>query len=303
MDTDKIEILSVDLLEQHRDLVDELIRLANDLGLGLGWHYLLDLSWTISNLDLSPKYTLMDAGAGYGVLQWWLSNHGSQVISVDVTSRKYLPERFCWAYPITGIRPNDFIPPYNRDIRKWNRTLSSYNPLKWVIYLKRLVQTQPKWQAWVARRRKGKIFIYNQDLTTMSEIPDNSIDIVVSISALEHNSPGKLLECVAELKRVLKPGGKLIATLGAAKDQDWFHEPSKGWCYTSQSLKHHFGMIPSTPDNYQSYDILFEKLKNCEFLKTNLAGFYSKSGDNGMPWGVWDPKYQSVGIVKIKPKE
>lgn len=55
------------------------------------------------------------------------------------------------------------------------------------------------------------------------------------------------------------------------------------------------------PSNYSQKDILFEKLKeqNNELHK-KLAPFYFKSGDNGMPWGKWDPQYQPVGVVKIK---
>jgi len=103
--------------------------------------------------------------------------------------------------------------------------------------------------------------------------------------------------------RVLKPGGKLIATLGAAKDQDWFHEPSKGWCYTEATLRDIFELNPECPSNYDQYDELFEALCNCTELHDNLADFYFKSGNNGMPWGIWDPKYQPVGVVKVKPYE
>ena len=35
-------------------------------------------------------------------------------------------------------------------------------------------------------------------------------------------------------------------------------------------------------------------------VRDNLARFYFQSGDNGMPWGKWDPQYQSVGVRKIK---
>ena len=28
----------------------------------------------------------------------------------------------------------------------------------------------------------------------------------------------------------------------------------------------------------------------------DLADFYFRSGDNGMPWGNWDPQYMPVGV-------
>ena len=94
-----------------------------------------------------------------------------------------------------------------------------------------------------------------------------------------------------------------IATLGAAKEQDWFHEPSKGWCYTEATLRDIFDLPADCPSNYDRYDELFKSLRNCSELRDNLADFYFKSGNNGMPWGIWDPKYQPVGMVKVKPCE
>jgi hypothetical protein len=43
-----------------------------------------------------------------------------------------------------------------------------------------------------------------------------------------------------------------------------------------------------------------EKLRACTELRENLASFYFRSGENGMPWGKWDPQYQSVGVLKVK---
>ena len=134
----------------------------------------------------------------------------------------------------------------------------------------------------------------------MPDLRDNSVDGVVSISALEHNSLDQLRACVAELERVLKPGGRLVATLAAAKDRDWLHEPSVGWCYTEATLRDVFNLGNDAPSNYGSYDELLERLRNCAELRDSLADFYFRSGSNGMPWGMWDPKYQPVGIVKVK---
>ena len=151
-----------------------------------------------------------------------------------------------------------------------------------------------------ARRQKGNVTIYNQDLARMPEIPDVSVDAIVSISSLEHNTPEGLQDCLAELWRVLKPGGKLVATLGAAKSSDWFHEPSKGWCYTEATLRRVFDLPESAPSNYGEYDVLMAKLRDCTQLKNGLAPVYFQGGNNGMPWGKWDPKYQSVGVIKTR---
>jgi ubiquinone/menaquinone biosynthesis C-methylase UbiE len=143
--------------------------------------------------------------------------------------------------------------------------------------------------------------IYNEDLTSMPDIPDNSLDAVVAVSALEHNSPEGLQKVVAEIMRKLKPGGKLLATLCAGKDKDWFHEPSHGWCYSDATLRRLFDLPDDTPSNYARYDELFNSLKNSTELRERLAKIYFQSGDNGMPWGRWNPQYQPVGVCKVKP--
>jgi SAM-dependent methyltransferase len=61
------------------------------------------------------------------------------------------------------------------------------------------------------------VIIYNQDLQSLADVPTASLDAIVAISALEHNTPEGLVCVVAELMRVLKPGGALLATLGAAR--------------------------------------------------------------------------------------
>ncbi len=134
----------------------------------------------------------------------------------------------------------------------------------------------------------------------MPHIADNTVDTVVAVSSLEHNTPDGLSAVVSELMRVLKPGGLLLATLGATRDRDWFHEPSQGWCYTEASLRSLFRLPPGAPSNYAQYDDLFSDLRNCDELRLNLADFYFRSGNNGMPWGKWDPQYQSVGVCKRK---
>ena len=95
---DSIEILSVELLDKNRPTVTALKKLAQSLGLEFGWHYLLDLTWIIHNLGAIQGAHLMDAGAGTGVLQWYLAEEGAEVLSVDRGSRSRaaaaLPQAF-----------------------------------------------------------------------------------------------------------------------------------------------------------------------------------------------------------------
>lgn len=287
----KIELLPVSLLETKYGTVNQFLELSRNLRIGLGWHYLLDLVWTINHLPLGKNMLVLDAGAGQGILQWWLADHGVNVISVDRHSRRGLAKRFRHKYRVKGLREIDLAPPPG--LRGF---LPSRSPRCWHLYPKKLASTLREYYP----KSGGTVFIYNQDLQSMPHLQSASIDAAVSISSLEHNSPEELVGCVQEIMRTLKTGGKLIATLGAAKEQDWFHEPSKGWCYTEESLRKLFNLPADCPSNYDRYDDLFTELCTCAELRDNLADFYYKSGNNGMPWGIWDPKYQPVGIVKVK---
>lgn len=300
-DSEKIEILPIDYLNSHRGLVEEFKALSRQLNQMYGWHYLLDFAWVASNLAVTPNTLILDAGAGHGLMQWWLADKGANIISVDRVDRKNLPTRFRHAYRVRGYRGSDLIPAWVLFLQELMKPLK--HPSQWSTHfsqLKRKLRETRQLQGPTDPKR-GTIYLYNQDLTKLVDIESNSIDVIVSISALEHNPPDKLETSLNELMRILKPGGKLIATLGAAKETDWFHEPSKGWCYTEQTLRKVFQLSPDCPSNYDRYDELLEALENCTELRDDLHQAYFKSGDNGMPWGVWNPEYQSVGVVKVKP--
>jgi SAM-dependent methyltransferase len=295
----RVELLSVSLLEERRKVVHEMQEIGKALGLGLGWHYLLDLPWAATEIRPTPGLLIIDAGAGLGAMQWWLADQGATVVSVDRESRRQLPYLHRKLYHVEGLRPEDS--PSNSLLAAMRSFLPSRHPRRWKKYPARLRTAFTVLSIDDGPGGRGRVYMYNQDLRSLPKIASSSIDAVVSISALEHNSPEDLRACVRELMRVLKPGGKLVATLAAARDEDWFHEPSQGWCYTEESLRRIFELSPDCSSNYDRYDELLDAIVNCTELRDNLADFYFRSGNNGMPWGIWDPKYQPVGVVKVKP--
>jgi SAM-dependent methyltransferase len=296
MNADKIEILSVELLEKNRPTVASLRRLARATRVEFGWHYLLDLTWIIANLDAIPGGRFLDAGAGSGLMQWYLVENGAgEVISADRDSRFDLPLVMRSRYKVQGLRPADLGPAWN--VLKGNVGRAS-GPGKLAYALRGLAGL-----ALIALPKSfpGRVLIYNQDLAGMPEVADDSLDAIVAVSSLEHNTPDGLQRAVAEMLRKLKPGGRLLATLCAGKDKDWFHPASRGWCYSDASLRRLFDLAKDAPSNYARYDEFFAALRDCAELRDNLAKMYFNSGDNGMPWGKWDPQYQPVGVCKVKP--
>ena len=47
-------------------------------------------------------------------------------------------------------------------------------------------------------------------------------------------------------------------------------------------------------------ELLGRQLARCAELRVSLSWRYRLSGRNGMPWGRWDPRYQPVGVCKVK---
>jgi len=83
---DKITLLDTDLL-QNEKLFREVIYWKNFFRAQLGWHYVLDLIWKLEKIDLLdlPKGSLIiDAGAGYGLMQYILAGRGFNIISVTL---------------------------------------------------------------------------------------------------------------------------------------------------------------------------------------------------------------------------
>lgn len=295
---ERIEILSVSLLEERRPLVNKLKKMAKSLRIEFGWHYLLDLTWTIHNLGSVEGKAILEAGAGMGLLQWYLAEAGAQVLSVDRLSRLALPVRYRNRFGAHGLRSTDLAPGWRALAHNFTRPLPSPFYRRWAVralaFGRDLASYLP------AQRSRGSVAIYHQDLTHLADIPNDTLDAAVAISALEHNDPEDLGRIVQEILRTLRPGGLLIATLTAGHTHDWWHAASAGWCYTDTTLRQLFNLPDQTPSNYNRYEELFAALKDCAELRDNLARFYSQSQDKGMPGGVWSPEYQPVGVLKIK---
>lgn len=293
---EELWLLPSSLLDEQPYRVQEFLALSKCLRIPLGWHYLLDLSWASDRIEALPAGSIvLDAGAGTGLMQWWLADRGMEVVSID-REASYFGRRLRQWCPIVDFHTRRPLSLRRETLRRlWNQpaeTLTSPRHLLRTAEALARGNLRPAGRATVA--------VLQADLADLNAVATHSVDAVVSISSLEHNRPAVLPVVIDELMRVLKPGGSLVATLGAAPSEDWFHVPSSGWCYTEETLRAAFNLDRATASNFAKYADILNELIDCRVLQDNLSEFYFQSGNNGMPWGRWDPQYLSAGIVKTK---
>lgn len=315
---DRIELLDASLVED-REKLGLIDRWKKVLDLEIGWHYDLDIIWAlkeVEKLGLERGALVMDAGAGNGLLQFLLAASGYNVLSVDFAEREapsaakrifemqefeHAPPSPMWA----ADNPYRNFIKHNRsgvDARKAARWLRS--PLKAASAASRkalrLVNPGLLKEAFSSQKRSyGSIRYVKGDFTDLKGIESGSVDCIVSVSALEHNGFDAIRKSVGEFTRVLKKGSAMAITISAARDADWYFNPCEGWCLSAGTIRDLFGM-GDCPANFERYDELFEKLKRSGKVKARISRHYKFSGENGLPWGVYDPKYHPVGVFKRK---
>jgi SAM-dependent methyltransferase len=286
----KIELLSPKLLENRR-LLREVKSIARQLVLKLGWHYYLDLIWTRMQLPADVKdLTILDVGAGRGLMQWMLAAEGATVISLDKNpAHSAVPRRFLQWCNVEGFYRDELVPPND------HLNLRSFCPIPRARF----------WKGWpdkirktglLTKGHKGKVRILNDDarfldpeaLSPRDRYLGNPVDFIVSISALEHNSPEVTAAAVENLLKIVRPGGKLIATVCAHKDVDCYNEKYNTHNLTLGTLMEVFQISgrENLVTNWDQYDEIFADLVNCEALRKRPV--------------YWNPTYTPVGIVKTR---
>lgn len=271
----------------------------------IGWHYLTDLIWIYRQALTWPAGArVLDAGGGGGPTQFLLLEMGFDVTNIDLRLPG-LRAPYVWRYQakrfqLASHQPTSYSEHLSHRLtpskaRVWQRMLGT-----WPIRRVRNARYGPTHDGWRRRARivgstaPGRLQWIVGNLCDMPEIADASFDAVVSLSAFEH-IPIELLDAaVRELSRVLKPEARWAVTTSATeRAESWFHEPSKGWCYSIADLGRYFAAANL---GTAQPGAMLEQYRRCGYLRRNMAVFYRLSGNNGMPWGIWDPTYVPVGI-------
>lgn len=271
----------------------------------LGWHYVTDLAWIVSKAMSWPRGAkILDAGGGSGPTQFLLVEMGFNVTNIDLSlplaSRAYRARYGLTRRQLDSYLPTEYV-DHLREIsgigtlKQLLRDSQAAELVRERIYVRRhnaWRSAQPE----LVGRQLGKLSWVVGNLCSCPEIPSGSYDAVISLSALEHIPLAQLPIALGEVRRMLKPtAGWAVTTSGTDQNSSWFHEPSKGWCFSNGDLEAIFGAGSPVGDQATAAEVLM-RYRECGYLQSRLAHFYKQSGNNGMPWGKWDPKYVPVGI-------
>jgi len=272
--------------------------MSRALALSSGWHYPLDWVWVISQLGGVDGMTVLDAGAGIGLMQWLLAARGANVISVDRSDRRCVPLHLVHRFRVSGSDPGNG-PLTLAEIL--GRRKSGIGWSKRLITLARSGVGEWRCRRAEISRARGSVHLLRRDLAKLSSLPDSSVDLIVSISALEHNpTVDAIVAIVRELRRVLRPGGRMLVTVSAALDADWYYESAGAWNLSEASLRCIFGLGSEAPSNYSDFPTLMASLRASSLLRRDLSLRYYVSRKSGMPFGRWKPMYVPVGISLTK---
>lgn len=297
MKQNKIELLDPSLLDSKEfKIVDYWIKVFK---LEIGWHYHLDLVWQlkeIKKLNLAKNDTIIDAGAGLGLMQFILASLGYNILSIDFTQRKaskIYSSIFNIKYEKKGLYENEYVTHMN-NLFSITKNKKRFNFLERLNFknIFEFIRTRIK--------SYGEIKFITSDFSNLSFIQDNSISAIVSTSAIEHNdSIEKLSFSIKEFERVLKKNAPMLITTSASNKATWWHKPSKGYCFSESDLIKTFN-ISNFESNFDKYPNVLLNIQDSNYLKAKMPSFYLNNPNCGMPNGIWDPKYLPVGIRKFK---
>lgn len=310
--SNKLELIPVQLIKNNPDKLAFIDKVVKDLNLIVGWHYILDVIWILKQIEeqqLPLGSTILDAGGGYGIIQFCLTRLKYKVISVDFADRQPTIKML---KHFQIVDSDNIKKKFQHDYLKFQKKNTSSYMVQTAKKLKAIsLKSSSMWPQRLRNfiyvktvsKRSAKndlcpMIFHKADLQDMRCISTNSIDAVVSISVVEHNSQNQVIKVMSELKRVLKNGNPMFITTCSSEKEDWFHEASNGWVYSEKSLHNLFlNSCEKFKSNFSNYNQLMNELRTSDELKSWLHPVYFKSANNGMPWGVWDPKYYPVGLV------
>lgn len=179
-----------------------------------------------------------------------------------------------WVYLTAQVKPTDVV----LDVGCGGGGISLFLAPRCAQVYGLDAQGYPIFHVEVARRNLANIRFVQAEAKSMP-FPDGFFDVAVSVSALEHNEPEELRLAVREICRVLKPGGRLVATGAVAQSGDCYF---KSEAAVIDSFTNGTGMELEDPTSLTSWRFDSEEVK--QKFAEYLAAY--PTNQNWLPVGV-----------------
>lgn len=282
-----IHLLDASLLDNKQQL-KEISYWLKVLNRPNGWHYDLDIMWVLNELNKAqvlPGSTIIDAGAGQGIMQFLLAAHGYNVISLDFSPRtKPRPTRGIFNIVGEGEGDIGYQHPYMEFISYGVYSFANSVRDIWKIANLKKIPLIPQrifrygtyklfnlYETFVNSHEKYGTITYLRAPFHKVQMESGCVDAIISLSAIEHADISLFEQNIEELMRLLKPKAPLLLTTSVTTlDKSVFHEKTSGWCYSLSALKNYFPNCDIKFDTESCSRGLIES----EVLKSRLDPYY-----------------------------
>ena len=312
-----IEVLTADLLDDQDKLseIDYWLRVMNR---PQGWHYDMDIIWLLKGLEdagIKKGDTILDAGAGLGITQFVLAAKGYNIISLDFSPRLN-PSLAKDIFEIEVVEQDNL--DYKHDyigFVKYDLTRNEGKNNKTPDLFKKVLNAMGRGPRYMLSRMKQQFQNKQNKQININEkgrnhndfgnikfiraafhdmpLKDEEVDALVSVSAIEHADPKLMAKNINEMKRIVKKGNPLlITTSGTGENKDWFHEKTKGWCFSKETLS---GINGGNLQNEFSPELAEEKILRSEIWRKRIDPYYTNDPDSGF----YQRKIQSLPYLPV----
>ena len=284
--TNEIKLLHASLLNDKNKL-SELTRWLRIMNRPNGWHYDLDHIWILNELEtagIKPGATIIDAGAGQGIMQYLLASRGYNVISLDFSPRTP-PARSYGIFEIRG--EGDAAIVYQHSYMKFINYGTSHDDGLHKRFTQQKLRRLPELPFRFYRRTLSYMWYLRERFfgdhrnyhhityvrAPFHEIPLESgiADAVISVSAIEHADIDLFMSNINSLFRLLKPAAPMLLTTSATtEDKNTYDHIVSGWCYSRSGLANYF---PGSKIDFDA-KICASSLLNSKTFLSRLDPYY-----------------------------
>jgi hypothetical protein len=288
----EIKLLDASLLSDEKKL-KELTKWLRVMNRPNGWHYDLDHIWILDELEnagIKPGATIIDAGAGQGIMQYLLAARGYNIISLDFSPRTP-PVRSQGIFKVLGEgnATINYQHSYMKFISYGTSRLDGLIKRLTLQKLKKIPELPGRFYrralsyAWYLRERflsdhkkYGQIRFVR---APFHDVPLESgiADAVISVSAIEHADIELFDSNIKSLLRLMKVGSPMLMTTAATKEQkNSYDNQVEGWCFSRSALANY---LPGSVIQFDA-ESCAQSLLNSKTFMDRLDPYYYQNPES-----------------------